>query len=134
MSLNRFGYKLNDEDTIYLDKNYPNSNVFLSKANPGEINSIFFFARDSVGFQTDTNLILDLTGIKENLYENKLKVYPNPTDKNLTFEYNSEKTEKFLINLYNSQGQKLETIVGQSKIGDNKFTLDISKNSSGHPD
>ncbi len=74
-------------------------------------------------FSIDTTL-----GIKKNQKDNFI-VYPNPCENNINLKYNSTNSKDVLVNLYNSQGRKLENFIFESGIQNKK--IDMSDYSSG---
>jgi hypothetical protein len=57
------------------------------------------------------------TSVDEELFEAKLNVYPNPYKELLNIEYNLKETGEVKIELFNSVGQKLKTIVDETRSG-----------------
>jgi hypothetical protein len=81
---------------------------------------------NSVGCDSTLTLNLtieDCTGIKENLNNLQVLIYPNPATNNLTIETSPQA----IIEITNIQGQLIKTIVA---IG-NKTTIDVSALPSG---
>ncbi len=77
---------------------------------------------DNINLFTASQLNVIQTSQAENL-----SVYPNPTQNVVTLNYSSYSNQDVTISIYNSLGEIVETsYIGELKVGENKFNLDLS--------
>lgn len=85
----------------------------------------FFGARWGTWFGTGFRVLSDTEA--QDFAGRPIKVYPNPSSSELTFELEVEQTQDLSAVIYNLYGQKIREQVFQSVNGKVKKTLDISK-------
>lgn len=61
----------------------------------------------------------------------ELSVYPNPATNLVNINFSSVNAEQIEITVYNVLGEKIETIITESVIGENNTTIDLNKYSNG---
>ena len=89
------------------------------------MNTPAFFCVDNVTLNTyrDTT---DIAGIKNNLLENNLQIYPNPAVTETEIVYNTTTSVPVNMKLIDLLGNELISQRAQSFVGLNKFKVDVS--------
>lgn len=71
-----------------------------------------YYYIDDICVSTDSNYAANWTGIQKdfNYKGSKINLYPNPTSKNVTLEFNNPKKENCVLTIYDIQGFPLQTL------------------------
>lgn len=124
-----------DVDSVILTDTEITQNTHVLKVNVEDTTSLsqtYIFANGYL-FSLTWNITDDSAGISENLVQKFLyKVYPNPAQDYLNFNYISENIQEvFTISITDLQGKKLENTSFTPLNGNHQFPIDISSYASG---